>query len=82
MHAHATGCGCEPDAGDGEKYSLYRVVNTVGVCGFNELVAGSAVLPLKPESKKLDRLHWCETDDDDEDETRLIIQVGIAYYGG
>lgn len=79
MHAHSIGCGCEPNNGDGEKYSLYRQLNVAGIRGYGEHEVGSAIRPFKPQSQSMDRTMYVECDVDDEedvdDELPLVLFV-------
>lgn len=73
QHAHSAGCQCEAD--DGEKFSLYRFVNVLGLRALNASGDSNVKRVLRPESEKRDDSVFVQSDEDDEDDPAFILVV-------
>lgn len=67
MHSHSAGCQCEAD--DGEKFSLYRFVNVLALRALNASPGSNVKRVLRPESEKVGHEElFVESEDDEDDE--------------
>lgn len=81
MHSHAAGCGCEQEAQDGEKFSLYRFINVGGVRALNARDKKDAARRVfKPEHEKLNG-QYVESDHDDDDEEQGRLAFVVPFVG-
>ena len=70
QHAHSAGCQCETD--DGEKFSLYRFVNVLGLRALNASAESNVQRLLRPESEKQADV-FVESEEDDDDAAFIIV---------
>ncbi len=73
QHAHSAGCQCEAD--DGEKFSLYRFVNVLGLRALNATADSNVRRVLRPESEKMGHDELFVASEEEDDDAAFILVV-------